>query len=311
MIAAALMLAAVQPAACSPEHAAMGHCQPTPPAPAAPPPPVVVPPPVACPPEHAAMGHCTPTASAAPLSSAAPPAVSANAADAIWGADAMARSRHQLHHHHGGMRFAQVMLNIAEVQIRDGRDGYHWDGEAWFGGDRDRLVIKSEGGGALGGALDDAEVQALYSRAIGPYFNLQAGVRHDIRPRPSRTHLTLGVEGLAPYWFEVEAAAFLSDRGHLSGRVEAYYDQRLTQRLILQPRVEVNFAAQDDRAIGIGSGLSDLELGLRLRYEVTREFAPYVGIAWDRKLGDTARFARAAGEKVSDLNIVAGVRFWF
>ena len=128
---------------------------------------------------------------------------------------------------------------------------------------------------------------------------------------PSRTYATVGFEGLAPYWFEVEGALFLSDKGDLLARAEAYYDQRITQRLILQPRAELNFAAQDDRRRGVGSGISDLELGLRLRYELAREFAPYVGVSWDRKLGDTARFARAAGEGASDTSLVAGVRFWF
>jgi copper resistance protein B len=170
---------------------------------------------------------------------------------------------------------------------------------------------QDRGSGAFGEGVEDAEIQALYSRAIGPYFNLQAGIRYDFKPNPSRTYATIGFEGLAPYWFEVEGAVFLSDKGDVLGRLEGYYDQRITQRLILQPRAELNLAAQDVPENGIGSGLSDIELGLRLRYEITRQFAPYVGVSWDRKLGDTADFARAAGEDPSTTSLVAGIRLWF
>ena len=140
---------------------------------------------------------------------------------------------------------------------------------------------------------------------------MQAGVRHDFKPGPARTYAAIGFEGIAPYWFDVEGALFLSDKGDLLGRLEGYYDQRVTQRLILQPRVELNFAAQDVPANGIGSGLSDAELGLRLRYEIKREFAPYVGISWERKIGGSARFARAAGDRVQSTSLVLGIRAWF
>ena len=232
-------------------------------------------------------------------------------ADRIYAAATMAAARAQLHREHGGGRFSQLMFNLAEVQIRDGRDGYRWDGEYWYGGDINRLTLKTEGEGSSGERVESSEVQALYSRAIDPYWNLQAGIRQDFTPKPSRTYATVGFEGLAPYWFEVEGALFLSEKGDLLGRLEAYYDQRVTQRLILQPRVEFNLAAQNVRATGTGSGLSTAELGLRLRYEVAREFAPYVGVSWDRKVGDTARFARAAGEGMSNSSLVLGVRFWF
>jgi len=310
--------------ACSPEHAAMGHCTPQPTA--APPPAQTLVADPACPPEHAAMGHCTPSPVAnspaapgpAPAGTAltagdapAPAATEPNYADRVWGRAAMAPSRAALYKEHGSGTFSQIMFNLAEYQVRDGRDGYRWDGEGWFGGDVDRFVVKSEGSGSFGNGIEDAEIQALYSRAIGPYFNVQAGVRHDFRPSPSRTYATVGFEGLAPYWFEVEGALFLSDKGDVLARLEGYYDQRLTQRLILQPRAELNLSAQDVRENGIGSGLSDIELGLRLRYEVAREFAPYVGVSWDRKLGTTARFARAAGEDPSSPSVVLGIRAWF
>lgn len=233
------------------------------------------------------------------------------AAARYWGAEATEKADRDLRREHGGMTYPVVMLNIAEYQARRGRNGYRWDGEASFGGDINRLTLKSEGEGSLGQRLEQAEIQALYSRALDPYWNLQVGVRHDIRPNPSRTYATLGIEGLAPYWFEVEGALFLSEKGDLTARAEAYYDQRITQDFILQPRVEANFSAQDVPEIGTGSGLTDLELGLRLRYERVREFAPYVGVSWERQFGDTASLTRARGEGTGGFSFVAGVRAWF
>ncbi|EJL37938.1 hypothetical protein involved in copper resistance [Caulobacter sp. AP07] len=240
-----------------------------------------------------------------------PPPPGEHAADQVFPPARMAAARAQLRREHGGASSSMVMANIAEWAPRSGKDSYRWEGEAWFGGDIHRLVLKSEGEGAVGGDVDHAELQALYSRAIGPYFNLQAGVRHDFQPRPARTYATLGFEGLAPYWFEVSGAAFLSDKGDLSGRLEGSYDQRITQRLILQPRAELNLAASNDASTGVGSGLSNVELGLRLRYEIRREFAPYVGVTHERKFGKTADYARAAGEGVEDTRLVLGVRAWF
>ena len=234
-----------------------------------------------------------------------------HAADAVFGADEMAASRMMLRHENGGMPAYSVVFNLAEYRVQKGGDAYRWDGEGWFGGDIDRFVVKTEGEGAVRGGLESGEVQALYSRAIDPWFNLQAGVRHDFKPGPARTYATIGFEGIAPYWFEVEGALFLSDKGDFLGRLEGYYDQRITQHLILQPRVELNFAAQDVPANGIGSGLSDAELGLRLRYEIKREFAPYVGVSWERKIGDSARFARTAGERVESTSLVIGIRTGF
>lgn len=266
----------------------------------------------ACSAEHAAMGHCASQGTVLPAGPApAPAAPSATYADRIWGAAAMASARRVLRREHGGMQLSQVMLNLVEVDLRRGRDGYRWDGEAWFGGDIDRLTVKSEGEGTFGDRVEGAEVQALYSRAIDPYFNLQAGVRQGIGRGVQRTDAVLGIEGLAPYWFDVEGALFLSDKGDLRARAEGTYDQRITQRLILQPRVELNWSAQDMRGERIGAGLSDAEVGLRLRYEIAREFAPYVGVAWERRFGRTARYARADGERAGGAGLVLGVRAWF
>ena len=239
----------------------------------------------------------------------APPAD--HAADAVFGADQMEQSRTMLRHENGGTPAYSIVFNLAEYRVQKGGDAYRWDGEGWFGGDIDRFVVKTEGEGAVRGGVESAEVQALYSRAINPWFNLQAGVRHDFKPGPQRSYATIGFEGVMPYWFEVEGALFLSDKGDVLGRLEGYYDQRITQNLVLQPRVELNFAAQDVPASGIGSGLSDAELGLRLRYEIKREFAPYIGVSWERKIGDSARFARAAGERVQATSFVVGIRTWF
>lgn len=241
----------------------------------------------------------------------APAAPMDHYADRFYPPNEMGRSRSLMMREQGGQNFHQVMFNLAEAQIRNGRGGYRWDGEAWFGGDINRLTLKTEGEGVFREGVESAELQALYSRAVGPYFNLQAGVRHDFQPSPTRTYATIGFEGLAPYMFELEGALFLSDKGDLLGRLEGYYDQRITQRVILQPRVELNLAAQDVPETHTGSGLSSAELGLRLRYEITRQFAPYVGVSWDRKIGQTARYARIGGRDVEATSLVAGIRFWF
>jgi copper resistance protein B len=203
------------------------------------------------------------------------------------------------------------MADRLEYRVRDGRDGYAWEGDAWYGGDYNKLWFKTEGEGEFGEGVEGAEIQALFTRALDPWFNLQAGVRYDIRPKPDRAHLALGVLGLAPYWFEVDGALFLSEKGDLTARFEAEYDQRITNRLILQPRVEAELVAQDVRELGLGSGLSSLEAGLRLRYEIRREFAPYAGVKYERRFGDTARSARAEGEGAGGWSLLLGIRAWF
>ena len=234
-----------------------------------------------------------------------------HAADSLFDPAEMARSRDTLRREHGVFNGSMILFDLAEYQARKGGDGYRWEAEAWFGGDIDRFMVKTEGEGTFGEPIDDAEVQLLYSRAVAPYWNAHVGVRHDFRPDPSRTYAVVGIEGVAPYWFHLSGQLFLSDKGDVRARAEGSYDQRITQSLILSPRAEFNLSAQDMPAIGVGSGLTDVELGLRLRYEVRKEFAPYVGVEWSRKVGDTARYASAAGEDASVVNFVAGIRFWF
>lgn len=239
----------------------------------------------------------------------APPVPADFAADSIFDPAVMARARTGLHMEHGGSINSRVMISLGELQIRDGENGYRWEGEAWVGGDINRFVAKTEGEGAS--ELESAEVQALYSRAVSPFFDLQAGVRQDFQSGPKRTYATVGFEGVAPYWFETSGALFLSSKGELFGRLEGTYDLRLTQRWILQPRVEANLSGQDIPELALGSGVANIELGLRLRYEIKREFAPYIGVSFDRKFGGTADYARALGKDDQATSFVIGLRAWF
>jgi copper resistance protein B len=233
------------------------------------------------------------------------------AADVVFSPAVMAEAREELLEEHGSMETSKVLVDQLEAKTHNGRDGYAWDAQAWYGGDINKLWIKTEGEGAFGEAVEGAEVQALWSRAIDPWFDLQLGVRHDFRPDPERTHLVVGVQGLAPYWFEVDAAAFVSNKGDVTARLEAEYDLRITQKFILQPRVELDLSLQDVAEIGIGSGLSSGEIGARLRYEIRPEFAPYVGVEYERAFGRTTDFRRAAGEKAGGLSLLVGLRTWF
>lgn len=232
-----------------------------------------------------------------------------HAADPIFSPTAMAEARAALRPITGGAIHRLFSVDRLETQIANGEDGYVWELNAWYGGDIDKFRVRSEG--EFGGSLEEAEIQVLWSHATGPFFDLQTGIRYDIRPRPGRAHVVLGVRGLAPYLFAIDGAVFLSDKGDVTARVEAEYDQRLTQGLILQPRVELNFAAQGIPETGIGSGFTELAAGLRLRYEFSPQFAPYIGIEWQRQFGDTADFTRAAGGDAEHRVFLAGVRFWF
>ena len=234
-----------------------------------------------------------------------------HAADAVFGADTMARAREELRADQGDLRAYRVLVDQLEYRASEGADGYRWDVEAWYGGDIHKLWIKTEGESSFEERPESAETQALWSRAISPWFDFQAGVRYDIRRGDDLSHLVLGVQGLSPYFFEIDAAAFLSHEGGLTARIEAEYDQLITQKLILQPRAEVQLAAQNAEEFGIGAGISSVEAGLRLRYEFVPEFAPYIGVSYERKLGNTADFARAEGEDTGGFVGLAGIRMWF
>ncbi|GIW53155.1 MAG: hypothetical protein KatS3mg081_2510 [Gemmatimonadales bacterium] len=184
-----------------------------------------------------------------------------------------------------------------------------------MGGDFTRLWIKTEGEQATLGGGGEFEVQALYSRLIAPFWEWQVGVRVDAeygKPDPARRLLAvIGLEGLAPYWFELKPALFVSQKGDISGRLTASYDMFITQRLIAQPRVDADAALQEVPEFGVGSGLNSVRLGLRLRYELRREYAPYLGVSWLRRFAQTADLARREGSQVSELAVVGGFRLWF
>ncbi|WP_244134664.1 copper resistance protein B [Burkholderia gladioli] len=197
-----------------------------------------------------------------------------------------------------------------EWQRRAAGGTLNWNGNGWIGGDLDRLWLRTEGS-RVGSRLEDAEVQALWGHSITPWWDLVAGVRHDFRPSAAQTWLAFGIQGLALYNFESEVTAFVGQRGQASLRVEGRYDLLITNRLILQPSLEANLFAKNDAARGQGAGLGDTSLGLRLRYEVDRQFAPYLGISWDRSYGNSARMVVREGGRRSELSVLAGVRVWF
>lgn len=206
--------------------------------------------------------------------------------------------------------FGSLLVDRLErVDTREG-NATAYEAQAWFGRNYDRLVIKAEGDYGKG-KLQEARTELLWGHAVATFWDTQLGVRYDSGVGPDRGWLAFGVQGLAPYWFEVDAAAYVGDNGRTAFRLEAEYELLLTQKLVLQPRLEINAYGKNDEALGIGSGLSDGAAGLRLRYEFTRQFAPYVGVERAGKFGKTADLARIAGEKTDETRWVAGVRFWF
>lgn len=211
--------------------------------------------------------------------------------------------------------FGKIIAEQLEYRNQDGNGALRWDIQGWRGTDYKKLWFKLEGENDTASSTGDFELQTLYSRATSAFWDFQAGVRYDRAwgsgPGSDRFFAVIGMQGLAPYWFEMEPAVFISEDGDLSARVVASYDLLFSQRLILQPRFELNAAGSAVPEFGIGKGINDLQLGLRLRYEIRREIAPYVGFSWTRQFGDTRDLARAAGESGDDLAVVAGIRLWF
>lgn len=204
----------------------------------------------------------------------------------------------------GGVRFDKLEWNGL-----GGNERARWDMEAFVGNDYDKFFFKSEG--AFDGRsqkFDEARIQALYSRMISYFFDFQVGVRHDVSPKPSRTYAVIGIEGLAPGFFQIDADAYISQKGEISGSFTGWYDLLITNRLILQPRVDLRLQLQSVPELELGRGLTDFELGARLRYEFTRNVAPYIGVSWDRKVGETASIAQRNQKPPSSVNFVAGVR---
>ncbi len=213
-------------------------------------------------------------------------------------------------HDHGGGVFSYLLLDRLEVWDADPGTGQAWEAQGWVGTDRHKLWLRSEGE-RVDSHTENADVEVLYGRPIARWWDVLAGVRHDIAPGRDRNFAAIGVTGMAPYKFEVEATAYLGAAGQTAARFSAEYALLLTNRLILQPKIEADWHGKADVSRGIGSGLGKVETGLRLRYEFTRRFAPYVGIAHERSFGDTAALMRDEGESTRDTRVVAGIRIWF
>lgn len=254
-----------------------------------------------------------------PGSAPPPPPAHDRLADRYFDPAAMARAEAAMISEHGNKTYSQIRADLAEIRLTGPDKGYHWEGEAWTG-NVNRLVLATRGEGDFDnngekGRFREGEVQALYARAISPWWNLRGGLRQDFGPRDPgmsapRTHAMLAIDGLAPYRFDIQGALFLSQRGELTARLEAAFDQRITRRLVLQPRAELNLSAQNQPDRKLGSGPTSAELGARLRYEFTRQFAPYVGLLWTSSLGQTADYTRAEGKPASAASLVLGVKLW-
>lgn len=224
--------------------------------------------------------------------------------------DGVAGSPIQGLHMHGSAPFG--MLLIDQLEAFHGRDanGQSWEAQAWYGNDENKLWIRTEGERSRG-KLEDGDLEAFWNHNIATFWSTQLGVRHDFGEGPGRTWAAFGVQGLAPYWFELEATGYVGANGRTAARLRAEYELLFTQRLILQPEAEVNLYGKNDPQRRIGSGVSDVQFGLRLRYEIRRQFAPYIGVNWVRRIGTTADYARQDHQPVLDRQIVAGVRIWF
>jgi copper resistance protein B len=207
-------------------------------------------------------------------------------------------------------RFGRVLFDKLEYAKGDGEYGQNVDIEAWYGNDWDKLWLKAAGERS-DGHLQSLRKEVLWDHAIAPFWSTQLGARHDTGRGDARTWAAFGIRGLAPYWFDTTATAYLRSGGGLAARINVRYELSFTQRLILEPEVEANLYSKDDPARGIGSGLSDFELGLRLRYEIRRQFTPYIGVTWARNFGDSADYARARGDRNKTFQAVGGVRIWF
>jgi copper resistance protein B len=269
------------------DHSDMGHGVPTPEDPTHPV-------------DHSTMGHEMP-APGAPRE----PIPQLTEADRI--AAFPAASGHPAH---DDSMQSYILLDGVEVWDANEGTGIAWDALGWFGTDLDRLFLRSEGE-RIDGATESADVELLYGRTVARWWDLVAGIRHDFGVGPSQTFVGFGVIGLAPYWFEIEATGYIGESGQTAGRFEVEYDMLLTNRLIAQWQAEADLYGEDDVRRGIGSGLSTVEAGVRVRYEFTRQFAPFLGVVWERAYGDTADFRREQSDDIDHTRLVAGFHVWF
>ena len=215
-------------------------------------------------------------------------------------------------------RFGFLLVDNLEWRGGDGPNGLRWDVQGWYGGDRSRIWLRSEGQrNERLRSGSEAEAELLYGRLVSPFFDLVGGIRYERKwerdTGPDRTSLAIGLLGLAPYRFEVAPTLYLSQDGDALAKFSGSTDLLLTQRLILQPRLDANAAFSEVERSGfrVGKGLNDAELGVRLRYEIRRELAPYIGVSWKRSYGDTADLLRRAGEDTRETRVFLGARMWF
>lgn len=270
--------------------------------------------------DHSAMGHGPGVGRAAqpgtmgthdmkmgPMQGGSPPS---DARDPNAYNEGVRRANFGNHEMHDDAPFGKVLVDKAEVAKGDGERGQNVEVEAWYGNDYNKAWVKVEGE-RRGGALESARTELLWDRAFAPFWSTQLGIRHDAGEGGGKDWLAFGVQGLAPYWFETEATAYWRPNGGLAARFAVKYEVLFSSRLILEPELGANLYSRADRERGIGKGLSDINAGLRLRYEITRKFAPYIGVTWNRQFGETADLARMGGGERSEVQAVAGVRLWF
>ncbi len=224
--------------------------------------------------------------------------------------DGVAGSPVQGLHMHGSTPFGMLLIDQLEAFHGRNANGQSWEAEGWYGNDENKLWIRTEGERSRG-KLEDGDLEAFWNHNIATFWSTQLGVRQELGEGPNRSWAAFGVQGLAPYWFEVEATGYVGANGRTAARLRAEYELLFTQRLILQPEAEINLYGKNDPQRRIGSGISDVQFGLRLRYEIRRQFAPYIGVSWVRRLGTSADYTRQDHQPVFDRQIVAGVRIWF
>lgn len=206
--------------------------------------------------------------------------------------------------------FGRLLIDQLEEFHGRKANGQTWEAEGWYGTDSNKLWLRSEGERNRS-TLETADLEAFWNHHIATYWATQVGARQDFGVGPNRSFGAIGLQGLSPYWFELEATAYVGSEGRTAARLRVEYDLLFTQRLILQPEAEINAYGKSDPQRRVGSGLSDIEMGLRLRYEIRRELAPYIGLNWLNQFGPTAKYARLDGQSATDLRIVAGLRAWF
>ena len=204
----------------------------------------------------------------------------------------------------------KVMIDQLEVRSADGPDPLVLNADAWIGYDLKKFWFKAEVE-RVDGETEESQLEFLYSQAVAPFWDAQIGWRHDAKPSPSRDWLALSMKGVAPYFFEVDASVFIGESGQVAAVLDAEYEILFTQRLILSPEIDIAAYRKSNAALNIGSGFSSMDLGLRLRYEIRREFAPYIGVNWSKKFGETADLVTASGGDTEDTQFIAGVRAWF